>query len=266
MKPLPGLSSGGPPVPGGAAGAGPVRRAPTSWTRGELVGQGAYGSVFVAMDNDTGELIAVKQARGCRRVLGAEQRPHARRPAAGCCDWALLAAPAAVQCRPRAVGCSGRPAPRQPTPCTLTGATLMLCRWRCRVVAARTRARCAAWAVPALALHAQPPAFCVLCWCMSSRQCAKAATRADSLHCASSTLTAPPPLPAHLPAWRQVEENIRSVEEEVALLQQFDHPNIVRYLVSFAGAGGGRRSATVPPRPFTGPCHCGRRHACMQAA
>lgn len=30
---------------------------------------------------------------------------------------------------------------------------------------------------------------------------------------------------------RKVEENIRSVEEEVALLQQFDHPNIVRYLV-----------------------------------
>lgn len=31
---------------------------------------------------------------------------------------------------------------------------------------------------------------------------------------------------------KKVEENIRSVEEEVQLLQQFDHPNIVRYLVS----------------------------------
>lgn len=30
---------------------------------------------------------------------------------------------------------------------------------------------------------------------------------------------------------KKVEDNIRSVEEEVQLLQQFDHPNIVRYLV-----------------------------------
>lgn len=62
MKPLPGLGSGGsgPPLPGSEC-CGPPRRAPTSWTRGELVGQGAFGSVFVAMDNDTGELIAAKQ-------------------------------------------------------------------------------------------------------------------------------------------------------------------------------------------------------------
>jgi len=46
----------------GGSGAAPhVQRKPISWTRGELVGQGAFGSVFVAMDNDTGELIAVKQ-------------------------------------------------------------------------------------------------------------------------------------------------------------------------------------------------------------
>jgi hypothetical protein len=38
-----------------------VQRKPLNWTRGELVGQGAFGTVFVAMDNDTGELIAVKQ-------------------------------------------------------------------------------------------------------------------------------------------------------------------------------------------------------------
>jgi len=30
---------------------------------------------------------------------------------------------------------------------------------------------------------------------------------------------------------KKVEENVRSLEEEVQLLQQFDHPNIVRYLV-----------------------------------
>lgn len=57
---LDGVAMGGPPLPGGDAGARPQRK-PISWTKGELVGQGAYGSVFVAMDNDTGELIAVKQ-------------------------------------------------------------------------------------------------------------------------------------------------------------------------------------------------------------
>jgi hypothetical protein len=35
---------------------------------------------------------------------------------------------------------------------------------------------------------------------------------------------------------KKVEENIRSVEEEVQLLQQFDHPNIVRYLVRGLGS------------------------------
>ena len=48
---------------GGLSGGGHVQRKPISWTRGELVGQGAFGSVFVALDNDTGELIAVKQVR-----------------------------------------------------------------------------------------------------------------------------------------------------------------------------------------------------------
>lgn len=43
------------------SGAPHQQRKPISWTKGELVGQGAFGSVFVAMDNDTGELIAVKQ-------------------------------------------------------------------------------------------------------------------------------------------------------------------------------------------------------------
>lgn len=34
---------------------------------------------------------------------------------------------------------------------------------------------------------------------------------------------------------KKVEENLRSLEEEVQLLQQFDHPNIVRYLVGDRG-------------------------------
>lgn len=36
---------------------------PLNWTRGELIGQGAFGSVYLGMDNDTGQLMAVKQAR-----------------------------------------------------------------------------------------------------------------------------------------------------------------------------------------------------------
>jgi hypothetical protein len=57
MKALPTTARGGDTTHGGPAAA----LKPINWMRGELVGQGAFGSVFVAMDNDTGELIAVKQ-------------------------------------------------------------------------------------------------------------------------------------------------------------------------------------------------------------
>ena len=36
-------------------------KVPQNWTKGELIGQGAFGSVYLGMDNDTGQLIAVKQ-------------------------------------------------------------------------------------------------------------------------------------------------------------------------------------------------------------
>jgi len=36
---------------------------PFSWTRGELVGIGAFGRVFTGLNNETGEIIAVKQVR-----------------------------------------------------------------------------------------------------------------------------------------------------------------------------------------------------------
>jgi hypothetical protein len=56
-------------VEGGGCGGRPgAQLKPINWTRGEQVGQGAFGSVFVAMDNDTGELIAVKQVCWCRWV------------------------------------------------------------------------------------------------------------------------------------------------------------------------------------------------------
>lgn len=34
---------------------------PKNWTKGELIGQGAFGSVYLGMDNDSGQLMAVKQ-------------------------------------------------------------------------------------------------------------------------------------------------------------------------------------------------------------
>lgn len=42
-------------------GAAPASGAPHNWTCGELIGQGAFGSVYLGMDNDTGQLMAVKQ-------------------------------------------------------------------------------------------------------------------------------------------------------------------------------------------------------------
>lgn len=38
-----------------------VDETPKSWTRGELIGEGAFGSVYSGLDNDTGRLMAVKQ-------------------------------------------------------------------------------------------------------------------------------------------------------------------------------------------------------------
>lgn len=40
-----------------------VDETPKSWTRGELIGEGAFGSVYSGLDNDTGRLMAVKQVR-----------------------------------------------------------------------------------------------------------------------------------------------------------------------------------------------------------
>lgn len=50
----------------GASGAvaGALQLAPKNWSKGELIGQGAFGSVYLGMDTDTGQLIAVKQVLG----------------------------------------------------------------------------------------------------------------------------------------------------------------------------------------------------------
>lgn len=41
---------------------------PFNWTKGELIGSGAFGNVYLGMDNDTGQLMAVKQV-GIEAVL-----------------------------------------------------------------------------------------------------------------------------------------------------------------------------------------------------
>lgn len=38
-----------------------VPEAPINWQRGELIGAGAFGRVYLGMNEDTGELMAVKQ-------------------------------------------------------------------------------------------------------------------------------------------------------------------------------------------------------------
>ncbi|PRW61141.1 mitogen-activated kinase kinase kinase NPK1 isoform X1 [Chlorella sorokiniana] len=69
---LDGVAVGVPPLPSGDAIGRPQRK-PISWTKGELVGQGAFGSVCVAMDNDTGELIAVKQVHVPRGAANSKK-------------------------------------------------------------------------------------------------------------------------------------------------------------------------------------------------
>ena len=58
---------------------------------------------------------------------------------------------------------------------------------------------------------------------------------------------------------RKVEENVRSVEEEVALLQQFDHPNIVRYLVGACGGLLAQQAAWAAARALSKARRAGRK-------
>lgn len=38
-----------------------VPEAPKNWSRGELIGAGAFGRVYLGLNNDNGKLVAVKQ-------------------------------------------------------------------------------------------------------------------------------------------------------------------------------------------------------------
>eukprot|EP00967_Tisochrysis_lutea_P120996 scaffold198929_cov16-Tisochrysis_lutea.AAC.1 len=41
----------------------PPQTVPLSWTKGKLIGAGAFGRVFQGLDDDTGQIVAVKQVR-----------------------------------------------------------------------------------------------------------------------------------------------------------------------------------------------------------
>lgn len=52
-------------TPGAASGNGDhlEPRPPMRWQKGDLIGVGAFGRVYVGLDEDTGELLAVKEVR-----------------------------------------------------------------------------------------------------------------------------------------------------------------------------------------------------------
>ncbi|KAG0579924.1 hypothetical protein KC19_4G135200 [Ceratodon purpureus] len=52
----------------------PVRTGTVRWTRGELLGEGAYGKVFAGLNQDTGELMAVKQLKLDTAAEGQERQ------------------------------------------------------------------------------------------------------------------------------------------------------------------------------------------------
>lgn len=56
----------------------PGPRQPLHWTKGELIGQGAFGSVYLGMDTDTGELMAVKQVALRKNMTNAKVMEHIR--------------------------------------------------------------------------------------------------------------------------------------------------------------------------------------------
>jgi hypothetical protein len=45
----------------GADGQNGASSGPVHWTRGELIGAGAFGRVYMGLNNETGQLMAVKQ-------------------------------------------------------------------------------------------------------------------------------------------------------------------------------------------------------------
>jgi len=57
-------ASGGCGGVGGEGAGGGEENPPIRWRKGELIGAGAFGQVYLGMNLDSGELLAVKQVRG----------------------------------------------------------------------------------------------------------------------------------------------------------------------------------------------------------
>ena len=66
LPPVPDESGGGSGGGGGGEGegGGGEENPPIRWRKGELIGAGAFGQVYLGMNLDSGELLAVKQVRG----------------------------------------------------------------------------------------------------------------------------------------------------------------------------------------------------------
>ena len=65
----------------GVDGQGEPGGGPVHWTRGELIGAGAFGRVYMGLNNETGQLMAVKQVAPSRPPARARLAPlgHAQR-------------------------------------------------------------------------------------------------------------------------------------------------------------------------------------------
>jgi len=64
LPPMPDEAVGGSGGRSGGCGGGGGENPPIRWRKGELIGAGAFGQVYLGMNLDSGELLAVKQVRG----------------------------------------------------------------------------------------------------------------------------------------------------------------------------------------------------------